>query len=73
MHQTTRRLRRRAKRQRLCGDHRRAYATTTRGLAGLVRLGVLVRTSDHKSTRYSLNVTVETLKPVEPGPFRQLR
>ena len=44
-------------------------ATTTRDLAGLVSLGVLLRTGDHKSTRYSLNLALEALKPVEPGDF----
>ena len=38
-------------------------ATTTRDLAGLIDLGVLLRTGERKGTRYHLSVP---LKPVEP-------
>ena len=44
-------------------------ATTTRDLAGLAGLGALMRTGDHKSTRYYLGVAVQPVTPVEPADF----
>jgi Fic family protein len=40
-------------------------ATTTRDLAALVGLGALLRTGEHKSTRYRLNIAIEEVQPID--------
>jgi Fic family protein len=41
-------------------------ATATRDLVALVGLGALLRTGEHKSTRYRLNIPLEAVTPIEP-------
>jgi hypothetical protein len=52
------------------GDYMRTTgappATATRDLVALVGLGALLRTGEHKSTRYWLNVPIGAVTPVEP-------
>ena len=40
-------------------------ATTTRDLAALVGLGALLRTGEHKATRYQLNIAIDEIKSVD--------
>src|SRR5579859_7005 len=40
-------------------------ATTTRDLAALVGLGALLRTGEHKATRYQLNIAIDAIQPIE--------
>lgn len=40
-------------------------ATTTRDLAALVGIGALLRTGEHKATRYRLNIAIDPLAPVD--------
>ncbi|WP_340643978.1 Fic family protein [Phenylobacterium sp.] len=40
-------------------------ATTTRDLAALVSIGALLRTGEHKATRYRLNIAIDPLAPVD--------
>jgi len=40
-------------------------ATTTRDLAALVGLGALLRTGEHKATRYQLNIATDELQPID--------
>jgi Fic family protein len=40
-------------------------ATTTRDLAALVGLGALLRTGEHKATRYQLNIAIDEIQSID--------
>jgi Fic family protein len=40
-------------------------ATTTRDLAALVGLGALLRTGEHKATRYQLNIAIDGIRSID--------
>ena len=40
-------------------------ATTTRDLAALLGLGALLRTGEHKTSRYQLNIAIDEIQAIE--------